>query len=441
MNATRIAAAVGAREISPVEVAEEALRLAERSQPVTNAFSQLRPEETLAEARALADGLARGDQAGALAGVPVAVKDLFDVAGWKTTGCCDAFRDRVAAEDAEVVQRLRAAGAVILGKTNQHELAAGATNVVSACGPTRNPRDPERITGGSSGGSAAAVASGVTPLAIGSDTGGSIRIPASFCGVWGFKPTHGLIPMTGAMALSPSLDTAGPLAADPTDLALAFRVLDGSDPAPPAPGDRSVAVLQGSAARTAREDVLAATDRLAEVLSGAGVRISMFELTGVDDALEVWDRVAWVEFAAAYPELLTSPLVHERTRGILEFGARSAEHLLVARARMSAIQGAFEDALRGVDALLLPATPSPAPRFGDRVVTVGGAGLDVRTGAPSVLTRPVSLSRLPALALPSGTSQEEGMPLGAQLVGRAGEEEVLLELGSVFWEASGAAES
>jgi Asp-tRNA(Asn)/Glu-tRNA(Gln) amidotransferase A subunit family amidase len=152
----------------------------------------------------------------------------------------------------------------------------------------------------------------------------------------------------------------------------------------------------------------------------------------VDDALEVWDRVAWAEFAECYPDLLDSPKVHERTRGILEFGAGARRHLAPARIRMQEIQESFEAALEGADALLLPTTPSPAPRIGDRVVSVGGAGLDVRTGAPSVLTRPVSLSRLPALALPSGVSKEEGMPLGAQLVGRREDEALLLGLAAAY---------
>jgi aspartyl-tRNA(Asn)/glutamyl-tRNA(Gln) amidotransferase subunit A len=436
VNATQVARAVAAREISPVEVVEEALRAAELSQPLTNAFSQLRPEETLAEARTLADALAAGAEAGPLAGVPVAVKDLFDVAGWETTGCCDAFRGRVAERDAEVVRRVRAAGAVVLGKTNQHELAAGATNVVSACGPTRNPRDPDRITGGSSGGSAAAVAAGVSPLAIGSDTGGSIRIPASFCGVWGLKPSYGVVPMDGAMALSPSLDTGGPLTAAPEDLAAAFSVLAARAVEATPPTGRAVAILHGASARTARDDVLAATDHVGEVLEAAGVRVTSAELRGVDDALEVWDRVAWAEFAESYPDLLDSPQVHERTRGILAFGKEVRGRLAAARIRMQEIQEAFEAALDGVDALLLPATPSPAPRLEDRVVSVGGAGLDVRTGAPSVLTRPVSLSRLPALALPSGVSASEGMPLGAQLVARTGEEGVLLGLATAYAEGA-----
>lgn len=431
MNVAEIARAVTAGEISPVEVAEEHLRRAEAWQPVTNAFSQLHPDRTLEEARRLADSMARGGKAGPLAGVPVAVKDLFDVEGWETTGCCAAFAGRVGERDSEAVRRLRAAGAIVLGKTNQHELAAGATNVISACGPTRNPWDAGRITGGSSGGSAAAVAAGVTPLAIGSDTGGSIRIPASFCGACGLKPTYGAVPMDGAMPLSPSLDCGGPLASDAAGLAVAFAALAGRDTRPEPVAGLTIAILQGEAARTARADVLEATDRMAAVLADAGVRVTDAELRGVEDSLEVWDGVAWAELAECYPELADSPEVHERTRGILAFGVKARDGLPAARERMEAIRGAFLEALSDADALLLPATPSPAPLLGDRIVTVGGVGLDVRAGAPSVLTRPVSLSRLPAVALPSGTS-EEGMPLGAQLVGRDGEEATLLELAAAF---------
>ena len=433
MNASGISRAVAAREVSPVEVAEEALRRAEAWQPVINAFSQLRPDVTLAEARRLAESLANGGEAGPLAGVPVAIKDLFDVEGWETTGCCAAFKGRVAESDSEAVRRLRAAGAIVLGKTNQHELAAGATNVVSACGPTRNPWDPDRITGGSSGGSAAVVAAGITPLAIGSDTGGSIRIPSSFCGCAGLKPTYASVPMEGAMPLSPSLDTGGPLANDVRDLAIALGVLSGADvPAVPADG-RVVAVLQGETGRSAREDVLKAVDRTAELLSDAGANVTTAELSGVDDALVTWDGVAWAEFAEAYPELVESGEVHARTRGILEFGVRARGELEAARSRMREIRSVFVNLLKDADALLLPATPSPAPRLGDRIVETSGVGLDVRLGAPSVLTRPISLTGLPSLAIPVGVS-EEGMPLGAQLVGRDGEEALLLGLGAVLEE-------
>jgi aspartyl-tRNA(Asn)/glutamyl-tRNA(Gln) amidotransferase subunit A len=175
---------------------------------------------------------------------------------------------------------------------------------------------------------------------------------------------------------------------------------------------------------------------VAGVLAAAGARVTEVELSGVEEALEIWDRVAWAEFAECYPDLVGSDDVHPRTRAILEFGDRARGGLADARIRMETIRDALVTALRGVDALLLPTTPSAAPRLGDRVVNVGGAGLDVRTGAPSVLTRPISLSGLPAVAFPSGLS-EEGLPLGAQLVGHDGSEGVLLGLADAFERDSG----
>src|SRR5437763_8300187 len=205
----------------------------ERWQPVTNAFSQVYADEALEESRR--------EHRGVLAGVPVAVKDLFDVKGRETTGCSEAYRGNVAAKDAPVVAALREAGAVVIGKTNMHELAFGATNLISACGPAHNPWDPERITGGSSGGSGAAVAARVVPIALGTDTGGSIRIPSSLCGVFGLKPTHGRLPLDGVMPLATSLDCPGPIAANAEDLALAWRVLSGEETTSSAAG--SIAVM------------------------------------------------------------------------------------------------------------------------------------------------------------------------------------------------------
>src|SRR2546430_7696049 len=172
---------------------EEAFETIDRWQPVTNAFSQIFREAAAEEPRD-----------GPLSGMPVAVKDLFDVAGHETTGCSEAYRGNVATRDAEVVRRLRDAGAIVVGKCNMHELAFGTTNLISACGPAHNPFDPERIVGGSSGGSAAAVATRCVRIALGTDTGGSIRIPSSFCGVFGLKPTHGRLSLQAVMPTSVS---------------------------------------------------------------------------------------------------------------------------------------------------------------------------------------------------------------------------------------------
>ena len=417
--------------MSPVEVVREALRRAEAWQPVTNAFSQLHADEALAEAQDRTHRLAHGEDLGPLAGVPVAVKDLFDVAGWETSGCSAPFRGTVARSDAEAVRRLRSAGAVVIGKTNQHELAAGATNLVSACGPTRNPWDPGRITGGSSGGSAVAVAAGIAPVALGTDTGGSIRIPASMCGVVGLKPTYGAVSLQGAMGLAPSLDTAGPLVSTAADAELAFNVLAQRAEPTSAVTEHTVGILERGFGTRARPDVLEATRAAAAVLADAGVRTVAAEVPGIDDALEVWEKVAWVEFASIYGEVLDD--VHHRTREILEFGLAHQGEVERARARAAEIRTSFLQAVESVDALLAPATPFPATPADVRMVSIGVDDLDVRRGAPSNLTRPVNLAGLPAVAFPVGFS-DEGLPLGAQLIGRPDGERTLLSLVRAFQE-------
>ena len=203
---------------SALERVNAALQGIDVWQERTNAFAQVLADEARAEAADVGTD-------GRLAGVPIAVKDLFDVRGHPTTGCCAAIASEPAERDAALVTRLRDEGAIVIGKTNQHELAAGVTNLESACGPTRNPWDPTRITGGSSGGSAAAVAAGIVPISLVSDTGGSARIPAAFCGTWGLKPTQGRLSTEGMMPLAPEMDCPSLLAGSLEDLRLGWDVL------------------------------------------------------------------------------------------------------------------------------------------------------------------------------------------------------------------------
>src|SRR5688500_4395440 len=221
-------------EDTAVARVEASLQAIDEIQPRLNAFTSVLADDALARARQL-DGQ---DPVGPLHGVPVVVKDLFDIAGVPTTGCCGAYEGRVAAEDSDVVAALRAAGAVIVAKTNQHELGGGATGLVSSCGPVWNPWGEGRLGGASSSGAAAAVAAGAVTLAMGSDPGGSIRIPSSFCGVTGLKPTHGRVSLRGALPMSPGYDTAGPMAQTAAQCAVAFRILtvDGLIPSRPARG-------------------------------------------------------------------------------------------------------------------------------------------------------------------------------------------------------------
>ena len=435
-TAVEMARAVRERAVSPVELVEESLRRAEAWQPVTRAFSQLHADEALDQARRRTEEAVRGNDLPPLHGVPVAVKDLFDVAGWKTTGCCAAYRGRVAERDAEAVRRLRAAGAVVVGKTNQHELAAGATNLISACGATRNPWDPTRITGGSSGGSGAAVAAGVVPVALGTDTGGSIRIPASMCGVSGLKPTHGRVSLDGVMPLAPSLDTVGPLAATVEDCALVLAVVTG-EPVIERSEGLTVASLGSLHVAFLQPEVLEATMAAADVFAQLGAATSA--VVGEECfAPEVWEEIAWPEMAEHHGSLLDRPeLLHARTAEILEQGAAQPDQVTAAaRERAGAVREAFLAALSVADVLLAAATPIAAPPAGAEWVEVGSGRLSVRRGAPSLLTRSVNLAGLPAVSVPAGFSSV-GVPLGIQLIGRPGDEEAILGAAAAFQGATG----
>jgi aspartyl-tRNA(Asn)/glutamyl-tRNA(Gln) amidotransferase subunit A len=432
LSMTEIVQAVRNGALTPVELVTAALESIEQWQPVTNAASRWWPDEALAAARALPD-----DPQLALRGVPVLVKEQMDVAGHHSTACSEAFRNRVAIKDSRLVTRLKAAGALIIGKANMHELAASATNHVSACGPTHNPWDPQRLTGGSSGGSAAAVATRSVPLTLGTDTAGSIRIPSSLCGVTGLKPTHDRLSMDGVMPLAPSFGCPGPIAATAEDLGLAFAVLADQ---PEALGRMHVRlrglqvgrVANGYYSELIHPDVRAALDHVAEVVAADGARLVTVALAGMDDASRVWADTAWTELTSSYPEL---DLAHVGRQIVEHY--QYGQHLPAARrtwarARAFGIRDSFLTALRQVDALLLPCTPYPAPCFTDDAIEVGeGQFMNVFSGGPIWFTCPVNIAGLPSLALPGGFTRD-GLPVGVQLVGRPGGEWTLLRLGSAF---------
>jgi Asp-tRNA(Asn)/Glu-tRNA(Gln) amidotransferase A subunit family amidase len=437
-TAVGMAAAVAAGEVSPVELVQRALSRVQVWQDPTNAFTQLMFGAGLEEARRIERAVADGEPAGPLAGVPVAVKDLFDVAGQETTGCSLAYQGNIATSDAAVVRRLKEAGAIVVGKTNMHELAAGATNLVSACGPTSNPWDLDRITGGSSGGSGAAVAAGVVPIALGSDTGGSIRIPSSFCGIGGLKPTHGALPLDGVMPLAPSMDCPGPMAGSIADVRLAWDVLARTGVEPHSPPERPAraGVLGGWFLDRIQPEVVEGVRAAAGTLERLGVSVEPVDGSGLDDALHAWTDFAWSQFADLYGHLLERPdLVDPLTRSYLQHGAAlSAEQRMAARRRAEEVGAWFAERLRGVDVLVAPSTPFPAPPAdSDEVQIRDGVYLGIHRGGPSALTRPVNLAGLPALAVPSGLSGD-GLPLGIQLIAARRRERLLLDTAELLGE-------
>jgi Asp-tRNA(Asn)/Glu-tRNA(Gln) amidotransferase A subunit family amidase len=439
-TAAEMAAALRAGQISAVELAERSIRRAEAWQPWTNAFSQLWTERAIERAREV-DAHAI---IGPLAGLPVTIKDLYDVAGQETTGCCRAYFGRVATGTAPVVERVLEGGAIPIGKTNQHELAAGGTNLVSACGPTRNSWDPARMTGGSSGGAGVTVATGIAPLALGSDTGGSIRIPAAMCGAFGLKPTYGRLPTAGVMPLSPSMDCPGPLAATAEDLRTLFEVMAGSRPPDAGPVESlRVAPVRGFFAEDVHPECLAAVDDVLRVLGSADVHVG--DPLGDDDesrrvlhaAREVWNRTCFPEFAAAHRGI-DRGLVSDQPRSWMEQGERFSAEVLEDAARRRAEIGAwFRSQLEAVGALVVPTTAYPAPRADQEPVEIGpGRFVEVAKIGPGWLTCTVNLAGLPAVSIPAARSAD-GMPIGVSFIGRSDEEEALVGLAAAWERASG----
>ena len=282
------------------------------------------------------------------------------------------------------------------------------------------------------------MAAGIVPIALGSDTGGSIRIPSSFCGIGGLKPTHGALPLDGVMPLAPSMDCPGPMAGSIEDLILAWDVLAGRTSRRAPANDRpGVGVLGGWFLERIQPEVVEGVRAAAETFERLGVGIEPVDGSGLEDALQTWTDYAWSQFAEVHGNLLGQPdLLDPLTYSYLEHGAAlTGEERMAARLRAEEIGAWFAERLRGVDVLLSPATPFPAPPASAEEVEVrAGVMLGVHRGAPSAMTRPVSLSGLPALAIPSGLSGD-GLPLGVQLIAGRRRERLLLESAAMLAEA------
>lgn len=434
------AAAVAERAVSPVELVEAALADAERLQSRCNAFTVMMS----AEARERAVQLMDLDPVGPLHGVPIAIKDLYDVAGYRTTGCCAAYLDReIATEDSAVAAKLRAAGAILIAKTNQHELACGATSQVSCFGPVLNPFDTTRIPGGSSGGSAAAVAAGVVTLAIGSDTGGSIREPAAMCGTTGLKPTHGSVSLRGAMPMIPAFDSGGPLAVSAEDCLLVHQLLAGYDEADlysnadlaPRQAPKSLRGLRlGIPKRMytrCHPEVHAAVDEAAAVMMRMGMTMIEVEGPDPDEGAATWNT-RWSDVANCYRDLWDDERPSDYIKSLLAIGRgiSGPDHAQGLEMHRH-VQRDFRRAFEMADVLLAPTSPYPAPRITDEQVEVEGGTLDVHDGGAVRMTMVVNLAGLPALSIPVGYSSE-GLPIGAQLIGQRFSEALICAVGAAY---------
>ncbi|MCX6466510.1 MAG: amidase [Pseudonocardiales bacterium] len=418
-----LSAALRAGELSPVDHVRDACdRLAADTH---GAVVVLDDGRALAEAAERAAELARGEWRGPLHGVAVGVKDLYDVAGLPTRAGSNVLDGHPpAAADAALVTRLREAGAVVVAKLHTHEFAYGPTGDVSASGPARNPHDPTRITGGSSSGSAAAVAAGHVPLALGTDTGASVRTPAALCGVVGLKPAFGALPLDGVFPLSETCDHAGFLTADVAGAALAWDALSGT--AAPVVDARRVGLPVGDYWEPADPALTAAVAAAAEALRAAGVEVVGVATPMIDELAAVYPTIVGAEAHATHAAWLAErPDAYQPgTRARLEpWRDLPARDYVDARRTRLRLGAALHEAVRGTDALLLPTTRLRATPIGAEEVD----GVPVR---PSLLalTLPFNLTGWPAVSVPGAT---DGLPAGVQLVGVGLDERSLLRLASL----------
>jgi aspartyl-tRNA(Asn)/glutamyl-tRNA(Gln) amidotransferase subunit A len=448
LTLTEVAQAIRQRKLSSVEVVQALLVRIEVWQPVLNAFVRLEAEEALAAARRADDALAQGRADGLLHGVPLAHKDMYYVAG-KVAGCGSKVREGwIAPATSTAVARLQAAGSFRIGALHMAEFAYGPTGHNSYLGPARNPWHPAHVTGGSSSGSGAAVAARLIPAALGSDTGGSIRAPAHFCGVTGLKTTNGRVSRANVMPLSFTLDTVGPLARTAQDCALITGIMAGPDPldpttdgAPPwntqaaarSPKDMTIGVPNRFYVDDLEPEIAATLDAALAAFTRLGVRVVQVELPDQAKVSAAALLVLAAEAASYHAPWLRTraddygPQVRARLENGLAYSA--VEYLEALRWRGPAL-AAHLDAISDTDAILVPVSRAAAPTI-DETDAGAGPSAEAMIQAITRFMRPTNYLGLPALAFPAGWSSR-GLPIGLQLIGRPFRDETLIALGTAF---------
>jgi aspartyl-tRNA(Asn)/glutamyl-tRNA(Gln) amidotransferase subunit A len=440
------------KKISPVELVEIFLARIEGINPLLNAYLTVTADRARHEARRAEAQIMERRYRGPLHGIPIALKDNIWTRGIRTTAGAKFLADFLPEEDATVVRRLRRAGAILLGKTNLHEFAYGVTTVNPHYGPTRNPWDTSRIPGGSSGGSAAAIAAGLCSASIGTDTGGSIRIPAALCGIAGLKPSFGRVSCFGVVPLAKSLDHTGPLTRTVTDAALLLEAIAGRDPRDPTtisarlpefrrelgkpPGRVCLGVPREYFWEKLDDEVRRICEAALESYRRLGVRVEEISLPGLLKADEPSTAIALAEARTFHEATGWFPKnaaeYSEESRQRLELGAaiRATDYLRALEFR-ERLRAEFAAAFERVDAIVAPTTPIAAPPIGEKMVRIGSEEEAVRA-ALLRLNRPANFTGLPAISIPCGFTAA-GLPAGLQLISPPLDEARLLRI-AVFYE-------
>ena len=449
-SATELLALLRRRQVSAVELTRSFLARIERVDKHINSYITVTADAALRDARRL-DRLR--SRRGVLHGLPLAVKDLFATQGVRTTAGSKILANWVPRFDATVVARLRAAGAILLGKLNMHEFAYGTTTNNPHYGPTRNPWNLDCVPGGSSGGSGAAVAAGLCAAALGTDTGGSIRIPAAACGVVGLKPTYGRVSRCGVVPLSWSLDHVGPLTKTVEDAALLLTVLAGVDANDPTCSSRRVDNYRAALRRSVRglklgvpreyffdlldDGVRAAFDAALDTFKRLGMRVQPVSIPSVAQSQAAELAIMMPEATAYHARHLASRATDygADVRTFLEMGRLVPATTMVAAQRLRArLAAECVQAFERVDAIIVPSLPVGAPRIADNFIQIAGVSVDAAT-ALSHNMMPFNLSGLPVVAVPCGRSAA-GLPIGLQVAGRAFDEATVLRIAHAYERAT-----
>jgi aspartyl-tRNA(Asn)/glutamyl-tRNA(Gln) amidotransferase subunit A len=431
---SKLAERLRKREISPLDLTTACLAQIEKLNPVLNAFITVTSESALLQARDAEQEILRGHWRGPLHGIPLGLKDLIDTAGIRTTAASALFKDRIPEHDAEVARRLRQAGAVLLGKQNLHEFAYGGSSVVSYYGGVRNPWDFACIAGGSSGGSAAAVAAGLCYGAIGTDTAGSVREPAALCGTVGFKATYGRVSARGVIPLSPSLDHVGSIARTVADAGILFAA--SAEPSPshfeiPEVRSLRIGIPRSFFYEELDAEVAGAVEEALLVIRTLTAPAREIDLR-VDTDRTLQAAEAWAVHAQS---VASSPHLYQgETLRRLYLGKDTSQTQIIDRRRQLAmarveIGTRFND----LDLLITPTTPVPAPALAD--LEANPENLRPREIVLLRNTRPFNVWGLPAISVPCGFTKA-GLPVGLQIAGAPGEEAKVLQLAEAYEEAT-----